>query len=76
MKKLIILALLAVIMAGCYKQNPSGKEQTFIVVKMNNDTLSVKALRWHWDGSHNVIFNSYKGTQYVSDVKDIILKEK
>ena len=77
MKKLITLALFAVIMAGCYKQNPSGKEQIFIVIKMNNDTLNIRALKWHWDGRFKCcVFESDKGNQYVSDVKDIILKEE
>lgn len=74
MKKLIILALLAVIMAGCFTHNPKDEVQTYIITKINGDTLSLKSQGWHWDGSHNVVFESYKGNQYISDVKDIIIK--
>ena len=75
MKKLIILSLFAVVTIGCYEQNPSNEEQSFIVVRTNGDTLNIKALKWHWDGSKNVVFKSYKGIQYVSEVKDVIIKE-
>lgn len=76
MKKLILLALLAVIMASC-SGNLSGKRQTYFVIKKNGDTLSIKADDWKWQGKiGNVLFTSYYGDQYVSDVKDITLKEE
>ena len=76
MKKLILLlALLAVLVSGCYEQNPSGEEQFYLVIKANGDTLNIKALNWQWDGTKNVLFHSHKGSQYVNDVKDIIIKE-
>ena len=76
MKKLIILALLAVMMAGCLG-NISGERQTYFVIKENGDTLSIKADDWKWQSKvGNALFTSYYGDQYVSDVKDIILKEE
>lgn len=75
MKKLIIFVLLAVGVSGCYEQNPSGEEQSYLVINTNGDTLNIKALKWNWDGSKNVIFHSHKGSQYVKDVRDIIIKE-
>lgn len=76
MKKLIILALLAVMLASC-SGNISGERQTYFVIKTNGDTLSIKADDWIWQGKvGNILFTSYYGNQYVSDVKDIILKEE
>ena len=74
-KKLMIVVITILMLTGCYNQNESGIEQNFIVIKTKGDTLRLKAKNWQWDGSHNVVFHSYTGAQYVSDVKDI-LKEK
>jgi len=75
-KELMIWGIALLMLTGCYSQNESGIEQNFMVVKTNGDTLRLKAKNWRWDWSHSVVFMSDNGSQYVSDVKDILKEEE
>lgn len=74
-KELMIWGIALLMLTGCYSQNESGIKQNFMVVKTNGDTIRLSSKSWRWDGSHNVVFNSDDGDQYVSDVKDILKED-
>lgn len=73
MKKLLLVIVVLCALLSCNEYS----ERTYLVVKKNGDTLYVNAYDWNMslDGSGDVAFRSQKGHQFISEVKDILIKD-
>lgn len=72
MKKLLLVIVVLFALLSCNEYS----ERTYLVVKKNGDTLYVNAYEWKMSLSGSgVAFRSPKGNQFISDVKDILIKD-
>lgn len=75
MKKIILLALTAVMMAGCGDVMRSDKDIDYLVVLASGDSLHISACYWHYYNGCCRFERTDGALTELSNVKHIIAKE-